>query len=110
MSERVTEKDWQSRVVDLARLFEWRYMHVYPLRRAGGVRTATTTRGWPDLILVKGPLMLAIELKAAAGSTTPEQRDWLEVLAQVPGVQCFVWRPRDWPQVVEVLTGGRAAA
>ena len=110
MTVRVAERDWQARVVDLAKLFEWRYMHVYPLRRAGGVRTATTTKGWPDLILVRRGRMLVVELKADDGRLSPEQQEWLQELRLVQGLECYVWRPRDWDEVCRLLTDGRVGA
>jgi|GEM_PF-4113386 len=37
------------------------------------------------------------------GCLTQAQRTWLEALAQCPGVEVHVWRPADWPLIVERL-------
>ena len=58
--------------------------------------------GWPDLFAVKGPTLLAAELKREEGKTKPEQDEWLEKLAGA-GVEVFVWRPSDLAEVQTIL-------
>ena len=51
-------------------------------RRAGRMKALGTSPGFPDLIIFTGRHRIAIELKRRKGGrATPEQRQWLEVLA-----------------------------
>jgi len=97
------EKDWQGRVVDLARLMGWRIAHFRPAQTAKGWRTSMTgSPGWPDLVLLRPPRLILAELKVAS-PVRPDQQEWLDQLGQVPGVECFVWRPDDWDGVIDIL-------
>lgn len=97
------ERDWQSRVVDLARLMGWRIAHFRPAQTARGWRTAMVgTPGWPDLVLLRPPRLILAELKVAA-KVGFEQQEWLDQLGDVPGVEVYVWRPVDWDAVIEAL-------
>ncbi len=69
-------------------------------------------RGFPDVTLVhptRGVVLFA-ELKKAGRYPTMEQRLWLAALRMVEKrapdvVKVFLWDPRDWPEIVEVLGG-----
>ena len=63
------EDDWQRQVVDLARLRGWRVAHFRPARTERGWRTPVEAdgAGFPDLLLVRGAQLLAVELKTDAG-------------------------------------------
>jgi len=96
------EKDWQAKVTDLAKLLGWR---VYSTRAAftgKGYRTPVTSRGFPDLLLVREGRLVAAELKVGS-PLAPEQREWLDELGKVAGVESFVWKPADFDQIVEIL-------
>ncbi len=65
--------------------------------------------GWPDVALIHpggGPLYLW-ELKSAAGVVSPDQRRWLDALAQVTHVETGVYRPADWTTIQTLLTRKR---
>lgn len=102
----LSEAQFQAQVQDLASLNGWRWMHIRPgLNERGRYRTPVSGSlgaGWPDLVLVKGPRILFVELKAQAGQLTDSQKDVLYVLGGVAPV--YVWRPRDWEDVLSVLT------
>ena len=107
------ERSFQTVVLEVARLAGWRALHIRPARRADGSwRTPVggDGKGWPDLTLVRPPRLLFVELKRQGGKLRPEQRDWLDVLRLLPGAEVLVWTPEDWPELVETLTGRRAAA
>ena len=90
-----TEKEWQSTVTEYAKLMGWKHYHTHDSRRSAP--------GFPDLILLRPPRMIAIELKSEKGQPpTMAQREWLEAFAacQVP---TYVWRPSDWPSVCRIL-------
>lgn len=81
----LTEAQWQELVVDFARLHGWRHYHTHDSRRSAA--------GFPDLVLVRGPELLFVELKSEKGRITPQQRQWLEALDAV--TETHVWRPSD---------------
>lgn len=104
----MTEKDWQSRVVDLAKLMGWRIYSARAAQTAKGWRTPVTSKGFPDLLLLKAGRMIAAELKVGT-AVRSEQAEWLNELGQVAGVETYVWRPDDWDAVVDVLRAKREA-
>lgn len=62
--------------------------------------TPTSSPGWPDLVALRGPWLLACEVKQDTNYPTPEQRGWLERFLLVPGALVWVARPRDpWDRV-----------
>jgi uncharacterized protein (TIGR02996 family) len=91
----MTERQWQAHVVGYARLMGWEHYHTHNSRRC--------VAGFPDLVFAAPgrPLVFA-ELKTEAGKVRPEQQAWVSLLRTTPN-QAFVWRPRDWDQVVKVL-------
>lgn len=91
----MTEVAWQRMVCDPAELRGWRWHHQHYSKRSPA--------GWPDLVLVRGPRLVAAELKSERGRVHPEQRVWLDALAAVPGVETYLWRPSAWAQVQAVL-------
>lgn len=96
-SPRTPEKDFQALVVDVARLFGWLIFHPYDSRRS--------TPGWPDLSMAREGELVFAELKTQSGRVSPEQQVWLDLLAST-GNRAFLWRPSDWPEIVDVLSGG----
>jgi hypothetical protein len=88
--------------------------------------------GYPDLSMVRGPRLAFVELKAEKGRLAPAQREWLDDLTLVAdatqyaagvamgedllepnlsheadyrgcGVEVYVWKPADWPEVERTL-------
>ena len=94
--KRLTEAAFLVMVVDLAELHGWLVMHQRPAWTKRGWRTAVTgSPGFPDLILIRDGVMLAVELKADGGRLTPEQDRWLEAFRRC-GIGGGIWRPKDW--------------
>lgn len=91
------------KVLALAGYRGWRSYHAPDNRPGRNGRVQTVTRGWPDLALVRDDRLLFAELKAEKGRLRPGQQEWLDALAQVPGVEVFIWRPSDWPAVEAAL-------
>ena len=83
------EASLQASIVELASLLGWRVFHVHDSRRSIGA-------GFPDLLLARPPRVLVFELKREGRYPTATQRGWLEALAECPGIESGVWRPRDW--------------
>jgi hypothetical protein len=104
------EASFQTVVLEVARLAGWHSLHIRPARRADGSwRTPIggDGKGCPDLTLVHPPRLLFVELKSEHGELRAEQRDWLDRLRLLPQVEVYLWTPRDWDELVEVLTGTR---
>lgn len=93
---KLTEKDFQAQVVDLARLYGYRVYHPWLSIRS--------ERGWPDLALFKPGRFLLAELKTEKGKLTEKQVEMLADL-EASGVEVHIWRPSDWDALHEVLRG-----
>lgn len=99
------ERDLQEAVRDLAKLYGWRYFHVW--------RSTRSPAGFPDAVLVKPPRLLFCELKSEDGRLTQEQTDWLADLGAIamasrqrdaaPLIETYVWRPHNWDEIVRIL-------
>lgn len=89
-----TEAQFMAQVVRLAKLFGWRCYHT---RRSKG-----SEAGFPDLVLVRRPRVLFVELKAERGSMTPQQHEWLQALGEC-GLEVYVWKPSSWPNIEKML-------
>lgn len=91
-----SEKEFQSAVLELATLLDWRCYHTFDSRRSQS--------GWPDLVLAKGSRLLFIELKTDKGLLSVTQQVWLNALQQA-GQFAEVWRPKDWDRIEAILKG-----
>ena len=65
-----------------------------------------SSRGWPDLFMVRNGQALAWELKGAKGKPTEAQAEWIEALKAVPGVDARVVYPDDLEQAYKALVKG----
>ena len=94
-------------VLHLAKLCRWRCLHVRPGRTvATGWRSplmGSGAAGYPDLTLVRGSRLIYAELKVEGGRLTAAQQDWLAALRQVPGVEVWVFTPKDWDTIERIL-------
>jgi hypothetical protein len=88
------EKAFQAQVIQFATEHGWAHFHVYNSRKS--------VAGWPDLVLVRGPVILFAELKSRGGRTTADQERWIELLRGARQT-VFVWRPSDWPEIRSIL-------
>lgn len=89
------EKSLQAQIVKAARLLGWLVYHTW--------RSTHSAPGFPDLVLVRPPRLVFIELKTDTGKVSPDQERWLEQLRQCPGAEVYLFRPGDWARIVEVL-------
>ena len=93
-------------VADFARANGWMAVHF------GGDlhgRAWYDASGFPDLLLVHAERNLTWfrELKSARGKLTDRQARWLRLLSE-HGLNAAVWRPADWPDIVQALSFGKA--
>lgn len=95
----VSERTFQSQVVQLARANGWLLYHTFDSRRSAA--------GFPDLTLVREGELVFLELKSDKGRVTPEQQQWLAELAAC-GHVAEVARPRDWKWLEGVLRRRRS--
>lgn len=128
---RQLEIDLQRQLVGkdgLATIYGWEHVHFRPALTKHGWRTpgsGTMAAGWPDLVLLRARdrRLIFAELKSDAGKVTQDQQRVLETLRVLtadhvdgsghrvldpigvagPRVEVYVWRPRDFDQIIEVL-------
>lgn len=93
-----TEKELTSWVMAVAQEAGWLTYHVPDSRRVAA--------GFPDLVLLKPPELLFIELKkmGKGGTLKSLQETWLDGLQRC-GQEATVWRASDIPQIWSRLTG-----
>lgn len=95
LNTKIPERQLQGQVLDLAALKGWFSYHTFDSRRS--------PPGFPDLVLVRGPRMVAAELKSAGAKLTTAQQTWLNALAAVAGVETYAWWPDDWAEIERTL-------
>lgn len=103
----MTERQWQAQVEGLAAFYGWRSFHAPDNRPNARGRVQRVTRGFPDLFMVRAGEALAVELKTDTGRVDPAQREWLADLADVPGIETYIWRPADFDDAHARLARGR---
>ena len=94
-TDHILEKDFQLDVREIAEGYGW---EVWTTLRSKG-----SPHGEPDLRLCRPPLYLTVELKADKGVLSPRQKIAKGLLEQCPGVEYYLWRPRDIDEVHRVL-------
>lgn len=115
---KLSEARFQKQVVELAELLHWGVWHdratnqrsacracKAPLRCAACATPATVVRnpaGLLDLILIRRPRVLWVELKSDRGRLTPEQRATISDL-RACGQEAYVFRPRDFETITRLL-------
>jgi hypothetical protein len=90
----ISEKDFQADVEQYARSHGWRCYHTRDSRRS--------VAGFPDLVLLRGGEEVIAELKVGDNRTDAAQDAWLDAFREA-GRPTFVWYPRDWKTIEEVL-------
>lgn len=80
---KLTEKQFQAKIIRLAQIQGWTVYHTYDSRRS--------EPGFPDLVLAREKILYR-ELKTDTGTLTPPQKKWGEILTNAGG-DYAVWRP-----------------
>lgn len=100
MLSRLSETQWQAQVLAWAHRGGWLAHHTHDSR----FQEWGTDKGFPDLVLVRAPRVLFIELKKERGKPpTVAQLHWLAQLRLSPGVEAYVWKPSDEETVRQIL-------
>lgn len=101
-AEGISEKDFQLKIIEVAKVLGWRVVHFREARLANG-RVLTPLQGhagFPDLVLAKAGTVIVAELKSQHGYVSLDQRAWLSHL----GEYGRLWRPSDWDAIYKELT------
>lgn len=97
---RVTENEFQDAVIALAQMHGWQTAHFRPAKTSRGWRTPMQgDKGFPDLVLARGGVVLFAELKVKGRRVTADQARWGLALGDV----WQVWTPQDWGQIRKAL-------
>lgn len=101
----ISEKTFTRLVIGFARGRGWRVAHFRTSQSQSG-KWITAVQGdgagFPDLIMVRGSVALAVELKVKKNEPSVAQAAWLEAF-RAAGIDSRIWKPKDWPEIQEVL-------
>lgn len=98
------ERDFQTAVIDLAKLKGWKVAHFHDSRRQvrpGMFVGDKDAAGFPDIVAVRERVIYA-ELKGEKTRVTDAQAAWMKALIEA-GEEVYLWRPADWDDVERVL-------
>lgn len=90
----ITERRFQRQVIEAAKLLGWRCYWTW--------NSLHSPKGWPDLVLVRRPRVIFLELKGERTPVTDEQRDTIAEL-RACGQEALIARPSDWPLIERTL-------
>ena len=95
-AKKQTEAEFMAQIVQLARMLGWMVYHTHTSK--------DSPEGFPDLIMVKGNVQIAAELKVGDNQPTAAQQKWLDALGRA-GALVYVWRPIEshWKEIQKVL-------
>jgi hypothetical protein len=92
------EVDWMEAATDALTLTGWRWAHVPPTRRkAGRWSNENSGKGFPDLVCLRAPRVLWVEVKRQGNGPTPQQETWIAGLAASGQEAHVLTFPADWP-------------
>jgi len=91
----VSEREFLRQVIEAAQALGFLVYHTHDSRRS--------QPGFPDLVMVRGYRLVALELKVGRRKPTPEQLLWLHALREVWQVDATWAKPEDWDSIMELL-------
>ena len=91
----MNEAALQQLLTDAAELNGWLVFHDNDSRR--------NAAGFPDLVLVKPPRVLFLELKSEIGRVRPEQHVWMDALMRSDTIGSAIVRPEHADQIIKYL-------
>lgn len=101
-----SERLWQDKVVQLARICGWLVDHTPTMRYGSGHWATGGLKGKPDLMLLRdgNPAeLIYAEMKTEKGRLSVEQKTVLAALHRA-GIEVYVWRPSDWNAIQQRLS------
>ncbi len=92
----ITEKEFLGQIVTFARALGYMVYHTHDSRRS--------EPGFPDLVMAskKWGKIIYAEIKTSTGKITAAQDEWIRTLVHA-GAEVYVWRPRNWNDIIEAL-------
>lgn len=100
----LSEDDFQHRLMQTAKLLRWRVTHFRAVKLPSGkwATPLSGDKGFPDLALARGGVVLLAELKRSRKEKPrPEQVLWLQEIGPEIG---RLWAPEDWPEIYAELS------
>ncbi|GIV17104.1 MAG: hypothetical protein KatS3mg022_2539 [Armatimonadota bacterium] len=91
----IREKEFLQAVRELAELQGWLCYHTW--------HSLHSPAGFPDLVLVRPPRLLFVELKVGRNRASPAQQHWLAQLGACPQVEVYLWTPECWAEIERTL-------
>ncbi len=101
VNSQMSEADLLKQVIELAETLGWLQYHVLGKKHYARV----TSKGFPDLVLVRPPRVIFAELKSERGYMSPSQAGWAAEFRACPGIEWYLWRPSVWDVIVATLEG-----
>ena len=109
MTKKITEKQFEAQVKDLAKIFGWLYYHTW--------RSIHSPAGFPDCVMVRPPRLIFAELKSEKGIVSKDQQKWLDILRRCSFMvsdhldgafyqnmpEVYLWCPSDIERIAETL-------
>ena len=93
---RLSEKDFQQRIIDRAKALGWLVYHTHDSRRS--------TAGFPDLVLARKGRVVFAEVKDEKGTLSKAQAEWhVELMPGNRTHEVYVWRPSDLVEIESLL-------
>ena len=93
-----SEKAFQRAVEKECRRLGWQFYHVHDSRTV----SSKEGHGFPDLVIMRPPCLMFVELKLSSNRTSPDQVRWLSGLKRC-GQVSFVLTPDRFPQFINTL-------
>lgn len=90
-----SETGFMLEIVREAKAHDWLTYHTFDSRRSDP--------GFPDLTMIRGFDLLALEVKTETGTTSDEQEVWLDAFGRVREVTSATVRPHQWDALVRRL-------
>ncbi len=91
----ISEKQFRQQVIDLLKLYKWRYYFTWNSKHSPA--------GFPDLVILRDDRLAFIELKSEKGKLTGEQSQWLQALKETKLCEVYIWRPAQLEQIAKIL-------
>lgn len=100
-----TETQCETTIVKAARQFGWLVHGTRAARmQKGNFKVALKgDRGFPDLILVKPPCIIIVELKRKPNKVEPDQQRWIDALAACGLDTRIIWVPEQQDDLIREL-------
>ena len=100
-----SEREFQKAIIEYAELKGWMVYAVIDRRNYA----KRTSKGFPDLTLVRYGRLVFAELKSSTGKLSFDQEKWIKALTfagkqmLTRKFEVYVWWPKDYDDILEIL-------